>query len=457
MRTLALLLVAGCTVQPDEPPHPERDLRLSLVLKTPQRTHPWWPILVEAWVENTSSQPVPIVRATSWDDRTEPTIQWQRTWPDGRTAPLVSAEAGSCGMYDSNWVHRIVEVPPGGRERITAGGLAGRLLADPERPDTFELRLEYGFHATPSRPMGQAEVPLEEDGRFGALAGVAPFRLVSNAVTLEVVPPSLRSQELERELSVEVELVDDGRFLAWEEPRGRARLRNDSTRTQRIPHPDGCMGLVRRGGPLATGWSPEHTLELRAGETLEFPLEKAMLGRDWREHAETTLELVYRWDARPAGLNHDAPDVIAAYGPLGDLPPFELRSRPCQTRRLSPLTVELVPLAPVPAKRRYPLSQLFALLLRNTGDRELELASPENPLHVQIHLPDSQSHYVDVAHTLVLPPHAEHDLTADPELGNAWIHDRSTGIEPTRIGRASVSRAGWYRPVESREVEFEFE
>src|SRR5262245_28366417 len=209
---LAALAIVAC--QDTGVPYPERDLELELGLNAPSRCHAWWAIVVEAWVESHSSHAVPIVRAMdgSWNDRVEPYLHFAGTYtgPDGRSTALPNP-VSFCGNYDSNWVAGILSVRPGGRERILSIDIHDLLGTGPgpggrERAGSVDLGLEYVYEARPSRPSQWGAEPADQAARFGALAGVAPFRLTSDCLHLELVPPPVDARDIERDLVLELEL-----------------------------------------------------------------------------------------------------------------------------------------------------------------------------------------------------------------------------------------------------------
>ena len=470
------LLIAGLCWQ-GTVPRPERDMELSLVLKTPVRTHPWWPIVVEVWVENRSTSTVPIVREMdgSWEGWVEPFLAWRGTvtTADGKSNPIpTGAHAARCGNYASNWVAGILAVPPGERLRLFDKDIHDLFrTATWQHPwnlqGSVELRLEYEYRAQPSRPSQWEPTPAAEELRFGAFSGVAPFKMTSGPVVLELLPCPVSAEELERDLVLEVEIENGGRFFAWEPLRGRARLRNVSTRTHPVLHPE--RG-ARIGFTLASrldyphGWmgAPPYGPDLAPGEALEIPLESVFLRLTCIKPSELwvtgshSLRLVYVWDGDPVIQDYERIDLPAGYGPMADVPPFMLLSSEVQIEVVNPLVVELVPRAPVPLDRRYRLSEVLALVLRNAGEESLELASTEAPLGIDLCAPDGWCHSFEIARPLVLPPHAELELTSDPDLGiDAWRVDESVGVQPRNRGEASVRRKGWSGSVQSRQVAFE--
>ncbi|NOT29866.1 MAG: hypothetical protein HOP15_05385 [Planctomycetes bacterium] len=91
--------------------------------------------------------------------------------------PFEARSFSDCGVYDSNWVGRIVVVPPGGRQRILARDLSSFVGADQRHSwlsGSLAVRLEYEYKARPSRPRPWEDEPLEEEERFGAFAGSRP-------------------------------------------------------------------------------------------------------------------------------------------------------------------------------------------------------------------------------------------------------------------------------------------
>ncbi|NOT29865.1 MAG: hypothetical protein HOP15_05380 [Planctomycetes bacterium] len=277
-------------------------------------------------------------------------------------------------------------------------------------------------------------------------------------MTIELVPPSVSSQEIEREFTLEVELENEGRFFAWELLRGRAWIRNVASRSHRIVHPGlASLGLVGPGGwPSRGSWSDcRETLELGPGERVDVPLARTLGAHDWRARSEHDLELVHVWNGRIEQFDPEKPDLPAGYGAMADVPTFELRTRAFRIVMESPLTVELVPLAPVPSGRRYRLSEILRLELRNVSDKPVELASSEAPLEIEVFAPDSH-HRFKVSRVLVLPAHGELELTSDPELGiDAWSENERIGARPRNKGQAYLRRKGWVHPVSSRPVKFD--
>jgi len=289
--------------------------------------------------------------------------------------------------------------------------------------------------------------------RFGALAGVAPFQMESNSVTVELVPPDVSAEEIERELTLEIELENDGHFFAWEVPRGRAWLRNVSSRSHRI-----AGGLVLDPGLLMCGGLDcAGSLELGPGEGLEFPLE-CLRYHEWRTRSEHDLELVFECGRRAVPFDPDDADPPEGCRAMAEVPPFELRTGAFRIVMESPLVLELVPLAAVPSRRRYRLSEVLRLELRNEGAEPIELASPDAPLEVGLHAPDGWTHRFEVSRGLVVPPRGELELTLDPELGiDAWNMDESSGARRQEKGEAYLQRKGWARPVMSRQAKFELQ
>jgi hypothetical protein len=358
-----------------------------------------------------------------------------------------------CGNYDSNWVGGILVVPAGGRQRILIRDLREIVRTGPARhrwlSGKAELRLEYEYKGRPSRATQWECEPREKEKRFGAFARVAPFRMQSNAVMFELVPPAVGPDELEWDLVIELELQNDGHFFSWELPRGRARIRNVSAHNHRIARPGkGCLGLVPPGS-WVPGWESrdwrDATLELGPGEELVVPVEPSYIDDPLQN--EYTLELAYCWIGGEPTL---------ANAELAEVPPFELRTGGRRIVRESPLVVELVPVAPVPGGRRYRLTEILELVLRNTGDAPLELASADEPLRIDLYPPDGSVRTFEISKPLVLPPHSERNLIADPELGiDGWSYDTSNGAVPRPRGEAAVQREGWVRALSSRQVTFE--
>ncbi|NOT29861.1 MAG: hypothetical protein HOP15_05360 [Planctomycetes bacterium] len=392
------------------------------------------------------------------------------TAPDGHVTPIVTGPFDvGCGLYDSNWVKRIVLVPPGGRLRVGTMDLSSFARAGARHrwlSGSLEARVEYQYNAIPSRPSQSEEAPPEVAKRFGALAGVAPFRMESNSVTVELVPPSVSADEIERELSLEIELENDGHFFAWELPRGRAWLGNVSSRSHRIVHPGfSGLGLCTPGHSLTGPLDCAESLELGPGERLEVSLASYMRYREWRAQKEHGLELVYAWGGRPGfwggrpvPFDPENPDLPERCRAMADVPPFELRTRAFRIVMESPLIVELVPLAPVPSGRRYRLSEVLRLELRNEGEKPIELASQDAPLEVNLEAPDGWPHRFELSRMLVLPPHGELELTSDPELGiDAWSVNENSGAVRQDHGSASLQRKGWLQPVRSEPVKFELQ
>jgi len=458
MFALLLSVTVSACQQQSSPPQPERDLTLELVARTPARTHAWWPSVVEVWAVNHSDHAVPIVRAMgeSWDDLVEPFLAWRGTLTnsDGTSSvlPTGAAHAG-CGLHSTSWVQNILSVPPGGREKLFVGGLNG--LFAREQSGTIDVQLEYTYRGRPSLP----SPPTDELQRFGALAGVAPFRLQSNELRVELLPPAISGSELVRDFSIEVELENEGRFAEFGIPHGRALLRNVSNRTHRIVHPTaaGIVGLARPDGwPSTRRFGPdfrEQPLDLGPGARVEIEFDELLCLHPWWMGPTHDLQLAYVWSGLPADQALFERDPRAAYGHMADVPPFVVRSSTFRIEITKPLVLEIVPRAPLPKAGSYALSDVLGLRLRNVGEVSISLSDAKAPLEATVHTPDGWLHFLDFSGEFALPAHAEIDLFRL----DANVRSVETGVPPraNELAGASIKRAVWTRPVGALQVALE--
>lgn len=167
---------------------PYEGLRVELTRTSRESIPPGGEVTVKARLVNRGVTAVEVIRPGDGSEVgwREPWVRFsgQRTTPEGVNEAVPSALMARCGLYDPNWAKDVVRLVPGAAIELDTWipTPSRALLLD--RVGRVEIRMHYAFGRAP----GKGHMGTPEETR-AALAGVDPFEVTSNPITVVIESP----------------------------------------------------------------------------------------------------------------------------------------------------------------------------------------------------------------------------------------------------------------------------